>query len=95
MCGIVGVIYHSNILNNYSLFNYIYNMLYILQTRGYDSVGICTVSNDESFQTSKYSVDENEKRTPAFFKQYENSCCAQRVHRKRGGANRLPKEKEI
>ena len=61
MCGIVGVIYHSNILNNYSLFNYIYNMLYILQTRGYDSVGICTVSNDESFQTSKYSVDENDR----------------------------------
>jgi glucosamine--fructose-6-phosphate aminotransferase (isomerizing) len=61
MCGIVGVLYHTNILNNYSLFNYIYNMLYILQTRGYDSVGICTVSNDDSFQTSKYSVDENER----------------------------------
>lgn len=36
-------------------------MLYILQTRGYDSVGICTVSKDDLYQISKYSVDENDK----------------------------------
>jgi glucosamine--fructose-6-phosphate aminotransferase (isomerizing) len=66
MCGIVGVLYTSNNQNkNSNLFSYIYKILYLLQTRGYHSVGLCSLSNvdNKKFVISKYSVDEKDNPT--------------------------------
>lgn len=61
MCGITGVLYTSKNLNS-NIFTYIYKILYLLQTRGYDSVGLCSFLNTDpkKFVISKYSVDEQD-----------------------------------
>lgn len=59
MCGIGGVFIKQN-GDNKCIFQYIYKTLYLLQSRGYDSVGLCTMS-DYTFHISKYSVEDHRK----------------------------------
>lgn len=59
MCGISGILKYGLEKNDHEIttFEYMYKMLYLLQTRGYDSVGICSINND-NYNISKYSVNE-------------------------------------
>lgn len=65
MCGIVGVLHKDSKIEHLKsvyIFNYIYKILFLLQTRGYDSVGICSFNNKSNeFKISKFSVDDHKK----------------------------------
>lgn len=65
MCGIVGVLHKDSKVDHLKsmyLFNYIYKILFLLQTRGYDSVGLCSFNNvSNDFKISKFSVDDHKK----------------------------------
>ncbi len=65
MCGIVGVLHKDSRVDHLKsmyIFNYIYKILFLLQTRGYDSVGLCSLNHTTNeFQISKFSVDDHKK----------------------------------
>lgn len=44
---------------NTEAFQYLINGLIILQNRGYDSSGICTINNNNEFINTKYSSKNN------------------------------------
>jgi len=54
MCGIV-----AYLSENTEAFQYLLNGLIILQNRGYDSSGICTINNNNEFINTKYSSKNN------------------------------------
>lgn len=56
MCGIFGIILNNE---NDNIYEYIINGLIQLQNRGYDSAGLCTISNNQ-FNLYKYASTNNE-----------------------------------
>ena len=52
MCGIFGIITNTK---SYHIKKIIINALIQLQNRGYDSSGICTLSNNNTFEIHKYA----------------------------------------
>ena len=51
MCGIISILGLENCKK------YLWDSLYQLQNRGYDSAGICNITNNE-FKTIKYASDK-------------------------------------
>jgi glucosamine--fructose-6-phosphate aminotransferase (isomerizing) len=60
MCGICGILLRKS-ENDHFIFDYTYKSLYLLQSRGYDSVGMATFSRKKAqeFEISKYSISDH------------------------------------